>query len=314
MKKTCSNLLLVALVVFGLALAVLPLWGSEYHLFLAFLFLIYMSLSQMWNLMAGYSGLISLGQQVFIGMGGYTMAVLTNYYGINVWVSVILGGVMSATLALVMSLFIFRMKGVCFSIGTWVFAESLLLWFSNWNYVKCGTGLFVSPEFPPDMNTIYYASFIVGIGSVVLVYVMMRSKLGLGLMAMRDNETVAETMGVEVFRSKLFCFIIGAFVTGLAAGTLYIFQVYIQPYKAFAIDWTVILVFIVIIGGIGTIEGPIIGSLIYVILSQTLSNYMSVSVLLLGIIAIVIILAMPKGIMGTIQGKLGFELLSARRR
>jgi len=220
----------------------------------------------------------------------------------------------SALLALIMALFIFRMKGVYFAIGTWIFAEAMLMWFSNWAYVKYGMGLFVKPSNPPTMTMIYYAAFIVGVGSVALVYALLRSNLGLGLMAMRDDEAVSETMGVEVFRSKLYCFLIAAAITGLAAGVIYVFQVFIQPYKAFAIDWTVILVFITIIGGIGTIEGPVVGAFIYVLLSQILAEYMSVSLFLLGAIAITVILVAPKGIMGTLQEKTGFEILSPRRR
>lgn len=102
-------------------------------------------------------------------------------------------------------------------------------------------------------------------------------------------------------------------MTGTTAGVLYVFQVFIQPYQAFAIDWTVVLVFIVIIGGIGTIEGPIIGALIYVLLSQWLAEYGHISLLILGVIAITIILAAPRGIMGTLQEKTGFEILSPRR-
>jgi len=225
-----------------------------------------------------------------------------------------LGGVLSVILALFMSLFIFRMRGVYFGIGTWIFAETLLLWFSNWKYVKYGVGLFIRPPTPPSMNEIYYASVIVGVGSVALVYGILRSRLGLALMAMRDDDEVSETMGVEVFRSKLYCFLIAAFVTGVAAGVIYIFQVFIQPYKAFAIDWTVKLVFIVIIGGIGTIEGPILGAFIYVLLSQSLAEYFQVSMLILGVVAIVVILAAPKGIMGSLQEWLGFEILSPRRK
>jgi len=291
-----------------------PVWGSEYMVLFALLFCLYLSLSQMWNLLAGYSGLLSLGQQAFIGMGGYVVAVMSSYYGVYIWLSVLLGGVFSAALALFMSLFIFRMRGVYFGIGTWVFAETMMLWFSNWKYVKYGVGFFIKPTTPVTMNDIFYGSIVGGVGSVVLVYLLLRSKLGLGLIAMRDDDAVSETMGVEVFRSKLYCFLIGAFVTGATAGVLYIFQVFIQPYKAFAIDWTVQLVFIVIIGGIGTIEGPIVGAFIYVLLSQWLSEYVSVSLLILGAIAIVVILVAPKGIMGTLQEKLGFEILSPRRR
>lgn len=294
-------------------LGTVPIWGTDYAMLFFMLFCIYLALAQMWNLLAGYSGLISLGQQSFVGLGGYTLAVVSSYYGINIWTGVGLGGLASVVLALFMSLFIFRMKGVYFAIGTWIFAEALLVWFSNWAYVKYGSGLFIKPTNELSMEAIYSAAFVVGAGSVALVYILLRSRLGLGLMAMRDDDQVAETLGVEVFRSKLYCFLISAFVTGITAGIFYLFQIFIQPYKAFAIDWTVKLVFMVIIGGIGTIEGPIVGALIYVLLSQFLAEYFSVSMLILGGIAIVVILVAPKGIMGTLQEKLGFEVLSPRR-
>jgi branched-chain amino acid transport system permease protein len=314
MKKAIYKSRWYVLGLLVLILGLVPVLGGQYLLFFCMLFCLYLALSQMWNLLAGYSGLISLGQQSFVGMGGYVVAVMSNYYGVYIWWSVLLGGVVSALLALFMSLFIFRMKWVYFAIGTWIFSEALLIWFSNWEYTKYGMGLFIKPTPNISMTEIYYASFIVGVGSVALVYGILRSKLGLGLMAMRDDDAVSETMGVEVFRSKLYCFLIAAFVTGITAGILYIFQVFIQPYKAFAIDWTVKLVFIVIIGGIGTLEGPIVGALIFVILSQTLAEYFSVSMLILGAIAILVILIAPKGIMGTLQEKLGFEILSPRRK
>ncbi len=296
-----------------LVLATIPVWGTDYTLLLGLLFCLYVSLSQMWNLLTGYSGLLSLGQQAFIGFGGYTMAVTTSYYEINVWISVLIGGLFSVLLALFMSLFIFRMSGIFFAIGTWIFAEILLLWFSNWEYVKYGAGLFIKPPHPPSMEMIYYASLLMCVSSLAAVIFILRSKIGLGLMAMRDNEKVSQSMGVEIFRSKLFCFLIAAFITGSTAGVLYVFQIFIQPYKAFAMDWTVSLVFIVIIGGIGTIEGPIVGTFIFVLLNQYLSDYGHISLLLLGIIAIAIILVAPRGIMGTLQEKTGFEILSPRR-
>lgn len=296
------------------ALITLPIWGSRYWVLIFLLVSLYLAMAQMWNLLAGYSGLISLGQQSFIGLGGYTLAVLSVYYGVPIWLSILIGGVVSVIFALIISVPIFRMRGVYFAIGTWIVAEALGICFSNWKYVRYGMGLFIKPAYKLSITQIYYAALFMGIGSVVLVYVLLRSKLGLGLMAMRDDEGASETLGVETFRSKLYCFLIGAFVTGVTAGVLYLYQIFIQPYKAFGIDWTVRLVFIVIIGGIGTIEGPIIGAIIFVFLQQFLSEYISVSLLLLGSVAILVMLLAPKGIMGTIQEKLGFEILSPRRK
>lgn len=314
MNKIMDKIRWPLLGVIVLALATVPLWGTEYTLLFCLLFCLYLALAQMWNLLAGYSGLLSLGQQSFIGLGGYTVAVLCNYYQVSLWLSIPIAGVFSSLLALFMSLFIFRMRGVYFGIGTWIFAETLLIGFGNWKYVKYGTGFFIKPPTPPSMEQIYYAALIAGVGSVVLVYALLRSRIGLGLMAMRDDDAVAETMGVDVFRSKLTCFILAAFVTGLTAGILYTNTVFIEPRQGFAIGWTVKLVFIVIIGGIGTIEGPIVGAFLFVLLSQMLAEYFSVSMLILGTIAIIVILVAPKGIMGSLQEKLGFEILSPRRR
>ena len=313
-KRFTQHFRWVILAAIVAALITLPFWGSRYWVLICLLFSLYLAMAQMWNLLAGYSGLISLGQQCFIGLGGYTLAVLSVYYGVPIWLSILIGGMISVIFALIISVPIFRMRGVYFAIGTWIVAEALGICFSNWEYVRYGMGLFVKPAYKLSINQIYYAALAMGIGSVVLVYILLRSKLGLGLMAMRDDEGASETLGVEVFRSKLYCFLVGAFVTGVTAGVLYLYQIFIQPYRAFGIDWTVRLVFIVIIGGIGTIEGPIIGAIIFVFLQQFFSEYISVSLLLLGSVAISVMLLAPKGIMGTIQAKLGFEILSPRRK
>lgn len=298
--------------VFLLALGTVPVWGSEYMVFFCTIFCLYLALSQSWNLLIGYSGLFSLAQPAFIGLTGYTMAVLTSYYGINLWLSLLLGGVVSVLFALFMSLFIFRVRGIYFGIITLLFADALLLLFSNWAYVKYSQGMFVKPAHPPSINIIYYMAFIVGVGSVALIYAILRSRLGLGLMAMRDDEDVADTTGVELFRCKLYCFLIAAFVTGITGGIYYTLQIFIMPQEAFSVSWSVKMIFMVIIGGIGTIEGPVVGAFIYVLLSQWLAEYFSVSMILLGAIAIAVILLTPKGIMGTLQERLGFEILSPR--
>lgn len=312
--KIVKSYRIIGIILIILLLASLPFWASRYWILVALLFSLNLGLSQMWNLLAGYSGLVSLGQQSFIGLGGYSLAVFSLYYGFPISLSILLGGIVSVLFALLISAPIFRMRGVYFAIGSWTVAEVLRIIFSNWKYVGYGMGLFVKPAYKLSFNTIYYTALFSGIASVVLVYIILRSKLGLGLMAIRDEETASETLGVNIFKCKLSCFLISAFVTGIVAGILYLHNIFIQPYSAFGIDWTVRLVFITIIGGIGTIEGPIIGSFLYVFLHQWLSEYPSVSLLILGVIAIAVILTAPRGIMGTIQERLGFEILSPRRR
>ena len=290
------------------------MWGSQYLVMIFLMFGVYLALAQMWNLLAGYSGLISLGQQIFIGLGGYSLAILTLNLKWPIWLSLIAGGLVSASFALIISVPIFRMSGVYCAIGSWIVAEALMIWFSNWEYTKKGSGLVIRAAYTLSVNEIYYMAISLGIGSVALIYLLLRSRLGLSLMAMRDDEGVCRSIGINIFRSKLLCFLIAAFVTGITAGVLFLNQIYIQPYKAFAISWTVNLCFIVIIGGIGTIEGPIIGTLIFVLFQQYLAEYAAISLILLGIISVSIMLLMPKGIMGSVQERIGFELLSPRRR
>ncbi len=310
---TISKIRIALLVLVVLVLGSVSLFGDQYTKLVLMLVFLYMALGQFWNLLGGYSGLVSLGQQIFIGLGGYTLAVTVLYYGYPMWLGVLTGGVIALLFALVISPAIFRMSGIYFSIGTWVVAESLAIWFSNWEYVEMGQGLFIKPARQLSVSQLYYLAMLVAVGSVALVYWLMRSRLGLALMAMRNDPGASEINGVSVFRNKLYCYLISSFCTGIISGVLYLNMMFIQPYKAFGIEWTVALVFIVIIGGIGTIEGPIIGAVIYVFLQQYLSDYASVSMLVLGVVAIIIMLIVPKGIMGTIQEKLGFEILSPRR-
>ena len=296
------------------ALLILPHLASRYVVNVLLLVCVYAALASMWNLLAGYSGMVSLGQQMFIGLGGYTLAVLSLYYGVPIFLSVLLGGMVSVILALCISVSVFRMKGVYFAIGTWVIAEALGICFSNWGYVRYGMGLFIQPAYKLSMVSIYYGAVITCLVSLGLVYFLLRSKVGLALMAIRDDDGASEALGVNIFRCKLTCFLIGAFITGAAAGILYLNTIFIQPFEAFGIGWTVKLLFIVIIGGIGTIAGPIVGAIIFVLLQQFLSEYVGYNLIILGGITIGVIFFAPRGIIGTLQTKWGFDLLPIRRQ
>jgi branched-chain amino acid transport system permease protein len=205
------------------------------------------------------------------------------------------------------------MRGVYFTIGTWIVAEALLIFCTNWKFVNYSIGYNVTIAYAFSPRIIYVMSFVIGIGSVVLVYALLRSRTGLALMAMRDNESAAEVRGVILYRTKLKCFLISAAYTGITGAVMYLNLAFVKPSSAFSIDWTVSMVFIVIIGGIGTIEGPIIGAVIYILIRQYLYNFPGISMIILGAIAVVMILVMPKGIMGTLHDKFGLEIFSVRR-
>ena len=309
-----TNVIRLAVIGFLLAfLVTMPAWTSRYVGNVGLLICIYATLASMWNLLAGYSGMVSLGQQMFIGVGGYTLAVSSMYFGVPVFLGVLFGGFMSVLLAWIVSMPIFRMKGVYFAIGTWVIAETMGILFSNWGYVKYGMGMFIQPAYKLSMSLVYYAAVILCVGTVALVFFLLRSSLGLALTAIRDDDKASDAVGVNIFGRKFICFLISAFITGLSAGVLYLNAIFIQPFEAFGIGWTVKLLFIVIIGGIGTLEGPMIGSIIYVLLQQYLSEYVGYNLIILGIVTIAVIFFAPKGIVGTLQEKFGLNLFPVRR-
>ena len=272
---------------------------------------LYCTMACMWNLLSGFTGMTSLGQQSFIGVAGYSMAIMTATYGMSYVVGWIVGGAIGAVLALILSLILFRMRGMYFAIATWVIAEALKTWFNSWEFVNMGGGMFVRGR--PDQTIIFVLSLVLCVVAIVLIYFLLNSKLGLGLTAMRDDADAASSVGVNIFRSKLICCVIAGLFCALAGGMYYLNNVSVYPTNAFGISWTVSLVFIVIIGGVGTMAGPIVGTVVYIALDEVLANFPGWSNIILGLIAILIILFLPDGILGTLQKKLHFEILSQRR-
>ncbi len=274
---------------------------------------LYCAMGTMWNLMAGYTGMTSLGQQSFIGISGYALCVLTSTFGLSYWAGIAVGGILSAILALVLALILFRMRGMYFAVATWVTAEAFKTLFTSWKFVKMGAGMTVKASPYPKSLEIYCISIALAVICILVVYIILKTKTGLGLTAMRDDPDAASSVGVNIFKSKLLCFVICGFFTGIAGAVFYLNKGSIFPAGGFGISWTVSIVFIVIIGGIGTTAGPIVGSIIYVLLSEYLSKYPGYSMVILGAIAIICILVMPKGIVGTIQNRTGREFMSSRR-
>ena len=274
---------------------------------------LYCTLGQMWNLMSGFTGMISLGHQIFIGLAGYSVAVFTATYGLPFWMGMLFGGLVSALMSALLSALLFRMRGMYFAIATWVTAEAMKIVFTSWEFVKRGAGMTIKARPYPTTAEIYLMAVTLAILAIVVVYFVLNSRIGLGLTAMRDDSDAAASVGVNIFRSRIICYMISAFITGLAGSLFYLNQGSIFPGQGFGNSWTVAAVFIVIIGGIGSMSGPILGAAIYVALNEFLSQYPGFSMIILGGIAILVIHGMPNGVLGTLERKLGFEVLSSRR-
>jgi branched-chain amino acid transport system permease protein len=312
---------LVPLAAVIVLLFVLPVIGMPRSwLLYLFLFFIYLTIANMWNLLAGYSGLMSLCQPAFIGLGGYTMVILT-WVGVPFYLGIIAGGVVAAAFAALISIPVFRLRGIYFAIGTLVIPEALRIVFFLWRPVGGalaggGAGYMLKGTGEVSMAEIYWLALVIGVVSVLLMRVILRSKLGLGLAAIRDNERAAASSGINVFGLKLSSFIISAVVSGIAGTIFYIYQGYIEPTSAFNIGWTMTLMLATVIGGMGTEAGPIVGTIIVVFLRFLLVRYGAFSLLIQGVILVGIMLLAPQGIMGFVRKTRPYRFLlqSAIRR
>ncbi len=281
----------------------MPLLGlpQSWNLYLL-LFFIYLPMANMWNLVAGYTGMISLAQPAFLGLAGYTLAI-TSWVHVPWWAGLLGGAVVAGVFALLMSFAVFKLSGVYFAIGTLVVPEALRVIFYNWKPVGGimaggGAGYNIKGLTGVTMNDIYWLALVVAVLSAIIVHVILKSNLGLGIAAIRDNQRAAASAGVNTFRIKLYPFIIGAVVTGLAGGIFFMYQPFIEPQSIFNVKWTMIILLATVIGGLRTEGGPIIGSIIYVLLYFLLSGYGDYSILIQGVILLVIMLLSPQGIVG----------------
>jgi len=299
-------------------LASVPMWAEVSVTRTLVTFFTLLALAQMWNLLGGYAGLISVGQQAYIGLGAYGMWLLGDVLGVHPFISVFAAGLLAVLIALPVAPLIFRLRGGYFAIGTWVVAEVVRLIVSNIPATGGGSGktIISAARLPIDtrITGTYLLALFVAVGSVLLVYFMLRSRIGLALTAIRDNDLAAQSSGVNVFRSKLYVYLIAAFGCGVVGAVVAMNLLRIQPNAAFSINWTAYALFIVVIGGFGTIEGPIIGAVIYFTLLQSLSQYGTLYMLLLGIVAVIMATVAPKGIWGFVEKRWNIHLFPVSRR
>jgi branched-chain amino acid transport system permease protein len=300
------------------ALLTVPLWAGAFAMRSIVELMSLLAIAQMWNLLAGYAGLVSVGQQAWIGLGGYALMVLADDVGINMFAAVLLAGLIPLVFSVPTAALLFRLQGGYFAIGTWVVAEVFrLLVSSSTTWLRGGSGRTLNAVRQLDRasreNLTYFLAVLIGVGSVLLVYYLVRSKTGLGLSAVRDSERAAKSLGVNTYRIKLLVFVISAAVTGIAGALIYLNLLRIIPSAAFGVQWTAYMIFIVVIGGIGTIEGPIIGTILFAFIRENLANFGEWSFILLGAIAVVMMLVAPQGIWGLLNQRFNWQLFPAHR-
>jgi branched-chain amino acid transport system permease protein len=305
-----------ALVVAGLIL--LPVTGNAGLMRMVVEIIALLVLAQMWNLLAGYAGLVSIGQQAYVGLGGYALIVLADDLGVNPFLAVPLAGLVAAAFALPTATAVFRFRGGYFAVGTWAVAEVYRLLVANTTGLGRGTGRTLKAVFPLARETrevgTYMLALAIGVAALVAAYAYLYSRQGLGLTAIRDSEPASESLGVDVFRAKLTVYLIAAFGTGMTGALLYLNLLRIAPDAAFSINWTAYTIFIVVIGGLGTLEGPIVGTLLFFFLRETLSEYGAWYMILLGVLAVVAMLRFPQGIWGLLAERWDVHVFPLQRR
>jgi branched-chain amino acid transport system permease protein len=284
----------------AVALALAPWWGNPGTMNSLIQLLTLVALAQMWNLLAGFAGRVSVGEQAFIGLGAYTLVFFANNHGVNVFLCVPIAGVVAGVLALPIAGVTFRLQGGYFAIATWVTAEVARLIVINVGSLGGGTGTSLTALVGIDIVTrqrvTYWLALAIAVGSIVAVVAVIRSRLGFALRAAGDSASAASSLGVAVRRAQLAAFVISAVGCGMAGAVIYLNLLRVSPSDAFGVNWTAYMIFMVVIGGIGTIEGPIIGAVIFFAFQQELSG--PTSLIALGIAAMAVTVRFPGGLWG----------------
>ncbi|MBV8417588.1 MAG: branched-chain amino acid ABC transporter permease [Verrucomicrobia bacterium] len=300
-----------------------PFYGGRSELYLLVEIFSYLALASLWNLLAGYTGLVSVGQQAFVGLGGYSLFTLTIFFGVTPLLAVLLAGAVAALFAIPTAWIIFRLKGAYFAIGTWVVAEVYRLTFAQVSILGGGSGSSLPSQIVQSIapnrlardNLIYWTGLAVVIAVLATIYLILRSRWGLALTAIRDSEPAAESVGVDNYRTKFLVYLLTAGATGSVGALISLQKLRISPDAAFSVnDWTAFVIFIVVIGGIGRMEGPLLGALVFFLLREFFADWGPWYLMLLGLFAILITLTMPKGIAGLLADRFDIQIFPLRRR
>jgi branched-chain amino acid transport system permease protein len=316
----------VGLTILAVSLVLLvaaPYWAGRAELRLFAEIYAYLALASLWNLLAGYAGLVSVGQQAFVGLGAYLLFGLAIFAGVPPLWTVPLAGLIAAVVAVPVAWLIFRLRGAYFAIGTWVVAEVFRLLSSQVSALGGGSGtslptyivLSIAASRAMREFVIYWIALALFVLILLAVVLLLRSRYGLALTAIRDNELAARSNGIDVARIKLIVYVLTACGTAMVGALIFLQKLRISPDTAFSLnDWTAFVIFIVVIGGIGRLEGPIIGTVVFFALREAFADLGTIYLLMLGVVAIVVMLKAPKGIWGLVADRFGWQLFPLERR
>ncbi len=321
MKRTYIILILGFLI-----LLVLPKFLSSYALGVFILIFYYAFLGQSWNILTGYTGVISLGHSLYVGIGAYTATYLVMTLGLSPWIGMWVGGIVAGVIGLVIGYLGFRfgLKGVYFVLLTIAFAEIGRLIILHLKVFGSFQGLFITPKFTfanfqfKENIPYYYIGLGYVIFSLIVVRSIERSKLGRYMVALREDEDAAESLGVNVFKYKMIAIFISAFMTSLG-GTFYANYIYyLHPGTMMSMASSIEIILRPIIGGMGTVLGPVIGSFLITPLAEISRSYFSkagyegLHLVIYGFLLVSVVLFFPSGVISYIKKLLAPILTGSR--
>ena len=274
--------------------------------------LILVLLAAMWNALAGYGGLLSVGQQAFIGMGAYATVFFANL-GVPPYAAMLVATVVAGAISVPISLFALRLRAAQFAIGMWVIAEVASIVVRLDQNLGAGTGISLIQlnQYEPNFRQAYTFWLALGFAVIFLaaLFLLLRSPLGLSLQAVRDDEEAARSIGVRVASRKRLLFVLAAFGCS-AAGVLVVANtLFIEPGSVFSVQWSAYMIFMVLVGGLGTFEGPILGAILLFAIQATFTQGGPWYLVGLGATAAFFALALPRGLWGTVEERLGLRLM-----
>ena len=310
-----------------LVLIGLPAVVGSYVVTVLILVFFYAYLAQAWNIVGGYAGQLSAGHAAFVGVGGYTAAVLSIEWGLTPWVGMFVGGVLAALLGALIGYLGFRfgLRGFYFVLLTVAFAELCRIVASNLDAVGGSLGLYITFTGNPrqfqfqDSRAYYYIALALMLGATAIVGALERRRFGAYLAAIREDEDASEALGVNAFRVKLLAMILSSFLTGVG-GTFYAFYLFsLQPGAVFGIPLSVEIILRAIVGGAGTLPGPILGSFILTPLGELSRLYFAqggwhgAHLVVYGALLIAVVLFVPEGAYPRLRRALGRRRPEAAR-
>jgi branched-chain amino acid transport system permease protein len=274
--------------------------------------LILVILAAMWNALAGYGGLLSVGQQAFIGIGAYGTVFFAGF-GISPYAAMLLAMGLAGAVSVPISFVALRLRAAQFAIGMWVIAEVASILVRLDKNLGAGTGisLIQMNQYAPNFRQAYTFWMALGFAVVFLaaLFLLLRSPLGTSLQAIRDDEDAAQSLGVRVASRKRLLFVLAGFGCGAAGVLVVANSLFIEPGSVFSVQWSAYMIFMVLVGGLGTFEGPILGAILLFAIQTTFTQGGPWYLVGLGATAALFALVLPRGLWGAIEERLGLRLM-----